>query len=74
MLDDAGTAMQQQLVALAGCGAMKVEIAGTGLTEQVLGNKAAQYHGLCFFKEQLRQLLATGPENSARNHRLYRGL
>ena len=33
MLNDAGTALQQQLIALAGCGAVEVGVAGTGLTE-----------------------------------------
>ena len=33
-----------QLVAFEGRGAVEVGVAGTGLTEQVLGNEAAQIH------------------------------
>ena len=33
MLNNAGTALQQQLIAFAGCGAVEVEVAGAGLTE-----------------------------------------
>ena len=33
MLNNAGTALQQQLIAFAGCGAVEVDVAGTGLTE-----------------------------------------
>ena len=36
MFNNAGTTLQQQLIAFAGCGAMEVEVAGTSLTEQVL--------------------------------------
>ena len=42
MVGDAGTAPEQQLIAFEGCGAVEVGVAGTGLTEQVLGNEAAQ--------------------------------
>ena len=33
MLNNAGTTLQQQLIALAGCGAVEVGVAGTGLNE-----------------------------------------
>ena len=32
-LHNAGTTLQQQLIAFAGCGAVEVEVAGAGLTE-----------------------------------------
>ena len=32
-LHDTGTALQQQFVAFAGCGAVEVDVAGAGLTE-----------------------------------------
>jgi len=33
MLNNTGTTLQQQLIAFAGCGAVEVDVAGTGLTE-----------------------------------------
>ena len=42
-----------QLVAFEGRGAMEVGVAGTGLTEQVLGNEAAQIHRLLILTEPL---------------------
>jgi hypothetical protein len=33
ILHNAGTTLQQQLIAFAGCGAVEVEVAGAGLTE-----------------------------------------
>ena len=33
MLHNAGTTLQQQLIAFAGCGAVEVGVAGTGLTK-----------------------------------------
>ena len=38
MAGDARAAAEQQLVAFEGRGAVEVGVAGTGLTEQVLGN------------------------------------
>ncbi len=46
MAGDAWAAAEQQLVAFEGRGAVEVGVAGTGLTEQVLGNEAAQIHRL----------------------------
>ena len=57
-LHNAGTTLQQQLVAFEGRGAVEVGVAGTCLTEQVLGNEAAQIHRLLVLTEPLHQLFA----------------
>ena len=46
VIHNAGTALHQQVVTLAGCGAVEVEIARTELAEDVLGNDGAQLHCL----------------------------
>ena len=53
MVGDAWTA-----AAFEGRGAVEVGVAGTGLTEQVLGNEAAQIHRLLVLTEPLHQLFA----------------
>ena len=58
MLNNARAAAEQQLVAFEGRGAVEVGVAGTGLTEQVLGNEAAQIHRLLILTEPLHQLFA----------------
>ncbi|MBR1558212.1 MAG: hypothetical protein IJ647_10765, partial [Prevotella sp.] len=58
MAGDAWAAAEQQLVAFEGRGAVEVGVAGTGLTEQVLGNEAAQIHRLLILTEPLHQLFA----------------
>ena len=58
MAGDARAAAEQQLVAFEGRGAVEVGVAGTGLTEQVLGNEAAQIHRLLILTEPLHQLFA----------------
>ena len=41
---DAGTTVQQQVIAFARRGTVKVQIAGTGLTEQMFPDDTAQFH------------------------------
>ena len=53
MLDDAGAAAEQQVVALAGRSTVEVEIAGPGLIEQMLTDAGAQLHRLHVLAEQL---------------------
>ncbi len=69
VIHDAGTALHQQVVALAGRGAVEVEIARTELFEEVLGNGGAQLHRLLALVKELLQLLARDPEHAARHHR-----
>lgn len=73
MAGDARAAAEQQLVAFEGRGAVEVGVAGTGLTEQMLGNEAAQIHRLLVLTEPLHQLLAAHTEHAAGHHRLDRG-
>ena len=56
MAGDAWAAAEQQLVAFEGRGAVEVGVAGTGLTEQVLGDEAAQIHRLLILTEPLHPL------------------
>ena len=70
MLNNAGTTLQQQLIAFAGCGAMEVEVAGTGLTEQVLSYDTAQLHLFSVLTEKVHQLLAAYTEHATGHHRL----
>jgi len=73
-INDAWTALHQQVVALAGRGAVEVEIARTELAEDVLGNDGAQLHCLLALVEELLQLLARDPDDAAGHHRLDGGL
>ena len=73
-IHDAGTALHQQVVALAGRGAVEVEIARTELAEDVLGNDGTQLHRLLALVEKLLQLLARDPDYAAGHHRLDGGL
>ena len=73
MAGDARAAAEQQLVALEGRGAVEVGVAGTGLTEQVLDNEAAQIHRLLVLTEPLHQLFAANTDDAGRHHRLDRG-
>ena len=52
-LHDAWAALHQQVVALAGRGAVEVEIARTELTEDVLRNDGTQFHRLLTLVEKL---------------------
>ena len=73
-INDAGAALHQQVVALAGRGAVEVEIARTELTEDVLGNDGTQLHRLLALVEKLLQLLTRDPDYAAGHHRLDGGL
>ena len=73
MAGDARAAAEQQLVAFEGRGAVEVGVAGTGLTEQVLGNEAAQIHRLLILTEPLHQLFAAHTDDAGGHHRLDRG-
>ena len=73
-INDAGAALHQQVVALAGRGAVEVEIARTELAEDVLGNDGAQLHCLLALFEELLQLLARDPDHAAGHHRHDGGL
>ena len=70
MLNYAGATLQQQLIALAGCGAVEVDISRTELEENVLGNDGTQFHRLYALIKILLQLLTRNPEHAARHHRL----
>ena len=74
MLNNARTTLQQQLITLAGCGAVEVEIARTELEENMLGNDGSQLHRLYALIEILLQLLTCNPEHAAGHHRLDRSL
>ena len=69
VIHDAGTALHQQVVALAGSGAVEVEIARTELFEEMLGNDGAQLHRFLALVKELLQLLARDPEHVAGHHR-----
>ena len=73
-VNDAGTALHQQVVAFVGRGAVEVDIARTELTEDVLGNDDTQLHRLLALVEELLQLLARDPDYSAGHHCLDGGL
>lgn len=73
MAGDARAAAEQQLVAFEGRGAVEVGVADTGLTEQVLGNEAAQIHRLLILTEPLHQLFAAHTDDTGGHHRLDRG-
>jgi len=73
MAGDVRAAAEQQLVAFEGRGAVEVGVVGTGLTEQVLGNKAAQIHRLLILTEPLHQLFAADTDDAGGYHRLDRG-
>ena len=70
VLHNAGTTLQQLLIAFAGCGAVEVEIARTELEENVLGNDGTQLHRLYALVEILLQLLTCNSEHAAGHHRL----
>ena len=70
VLDDAGAAAEQQVVALAGRSTVEVEIAGPGLIEQMLTDAGAQLHRLHVLAEQLHHLLAADSQHAAGHHRL----
>ena len=73
-INDAGTALHQQVVTLAGRGAVEVEIARTELFEEMFGNDGAQLHRFLALVEELLQLLARDPDDAAGHHRLDGGL
>ena len=73
-INDAGAALHQQIVALAGRGTVEVEIARTELAENVLGNDGTQLHRLLALVEELLQLLARDPDYAAGHHGLDGGL
>ena len=73
MLHDTGTASHQQLVAFAWRSAVEIEVAGTGLTEQVLADDAAKCHRLHIPAEKVHHLLAADSEHAAGHHRLNGG-
>ena len=73
MAGDARAAAEQQLIAFEGRGAVEVGVAGTGLTEQVLGNEAAQIHRLLILTEPLHQLFAAHTDDTGGYHRPDRG-
>ena len=58
MFHNAGTTVEQQFVAFAGRGAVEVEVAGTGLTQQMLADNTAQLHHLYVLAEKVHQLFA----------------
>ena len=70
MLNYARTTLQQLLIALAGRGAVEVEITRTELEENVLGNDGTQLHRLYALIEILLQLLPRNPQHAAGHHRL----
>ena len=74
MFNNAGTTLQQQLIAFAGCGAVEVDISRTELEENVLGNDAAQLHLFSVLTEKVHQLLTAHTEHAAGHHRLDRSL
>ena len=73
-INDAGAALHQQVVALAGRGAVEVEIARTELAEDVLGNDGTQLHRLLALVEELLQLLTRDSDYATGHHRLDGGL
>ena len=70
MLHDAGTATEQLVVALAGRGAVEVQITCLVLAEYVLGGKGAQFHVLDVPVEELYQFLTADPPHTAGHHGL----
>ena len=74
MLNNTGTTLQQQLIAFAGCGAVEVEVAGAGLTEQMLSYDTAQLHLFSVLTEKVHQLFAADTDDAAGHHCLDRGL
>ena len=74
MLNYARTTLQQLLIALAGRGAVEVEITRTELEENVLGNDGTQLHRLHALVEELSHLFTRDPENAAGHHRYNSGL
>ena len=61
VLHDAGTTLQQLLIALAGCGAVEVEITRTELEENVLGNDGTQLHRLDHEFYEFTRIISTPP-------------
>ena len=68
MLHNAGTTLQQQLIAFAGCGTMKVLIACLELVEHVLAYNSSQFHVLDALTEEAKQLLTANPPYTAGHH------
>ena len=66
---NAGTALHQQVVALASRGTMEVDVAGAMLVEDMLGNDGVQLHRLLALIEKLLQLPACDPDHAAGHHR-----
>ena len=74
MLNNTGTTLQQQLIALAGCGAVEVDVAGAVLSEDKFADDTAQLHLFSVLTEKVHQLLAAHPKHAAGHHRLDRSL
>ena len=68
MLNNARATLQQQLIAFAGCGTMKVLIACLELVEHVLAYNSTQFHVLDALAEEAEQLLTANPPYTAGNH------
>ena len=68
MLNNAGATLQQQLIAFAGCGTMKVLIACLELVEHMLAYNSTQFHVLDALTEEAKQLLTANPPYTAGHH------
>ena len=73
-INDAGAALHQLDVALAGGGAVEVNIARTELAENVLADVGTQFHVLQVPTEELLHLFASDPQHAAGQHGLDGGL
>ena len=67
--NDARAALHQQVVALAGRGAMEVDVARMELVEDMLGNDCTKFHRLDVLTEILLHLFTCNPEHAAWHHR-----
>ena len=68
--NDARATLHQQVVAFTGCGAMKVDVAGTMLVEDEFTDDSTQFHRLNALVEELPHLFACDPDHAAGHHRL----
>ena len=69
-----GRLPEQELVALAGRGAVEVEVAGAVLSEDEFADDTAQFHRLHVLTKHLQHLFARDTEHTAGHHRLDSGL
>ena len=69
-----GRLPEQELVALAGRGAVEVIVADPMLIEEYFADDTAQFHRLHVLTEHLQHLFARDTEHTAGHHRLDSGL